>query len=289
MIQALAGILAGTGAYFIAADLLRIPFLRTSKAASNLSKRQKKKTSSLELWLQSLSLWIAGKIRLNEYKRIQLQSDLQTAGVNIPPEQHAANALVKGAICGVFAIPALILFPLIAPVFLLLGVAMFFKEYNNIQERIKKKRAAIEFELPRLVFFIEKALTHNRDVLTLLDDYRDKAGPELREELSITVADMRSGNYEAALTRLESRVGSSMLSDVVRGLLSVLRGDETAVYWASLSVKFADIQRQILKQQAVKIPGKVRRLSMILLFCFILVYMVVFVVQIMTSLGAMFG
>lgn len=289
MIQALAGILAGTGAYFIAADLLRIPFLRTSKAASNLSKRQKKKTSSLELWLQSLSLWIAGKIRLNEYKRIQLQSDLQTAGVNIPPEQHAANALVKGAICGVFAIPALILFPLIAPVFLLLGVAMFFKEYNNIQERIKKKRAAIEFELPRLVFFIEKALTHNRDVLTLLDDYRDKVGPELREELSITVADMRSGNYEAALTRLESRVGSSMLSDVVRGLLSVLRGDETAVYWASLSVKFADIQRQILKQQAVKIPGKVRRLSMILLFCFILVYMVVFVVQIMTSLGAMFG
>ena len=125
--------------------------------------------------------------------------------------------------------------------------------------------------------------------MTLLDDYRDNAGPELREELSITVADMRSGNYEAALTRLEARVGSSMLSDVVRGLLSVLRGDETAMYWASLSVKFADIQRQLLKQKAVKIPGKVRRLSMILLFCFILVYLVVFVVQIVLSLGVMFG
>ena len=200
-----------------------------------------------------------------------------------------ANALVKGAVCGVFAIPAFVVFPLISPVFLLLGVAMYFKEYNSIQERIKKKRTAIEFELPRLVFHIEKTITHNRDVLTLLDDYRDNAGPELQEELSITVADMRSGNYEAALTRLESRVGSSMLSDVVRGLLSVLRGDETAMYWASLAVKFADIQRQLLKQQAVKIPGKVRRLSMILLFCFILVYMVVFVVQIMSSLGAMFG
>ena len=289
MIQALAGILAGTGSYFIAADLLRIPFLRTSKAASNLSKRQKKKTSSLELWLQSLSQWIAGKLRLNEYKKLQLQSDLQTAGVNIPPEQHVANALVKGAVCGVFAIPAFIIFPLLSPVFLLLGIAMFFKEYNSIQERIKKKRTAIEFELPRLVFFIEKTLTHNRDVLAMLDDYRNNAGPELQEELSITVADMRSGNYEAALTRLESRVGSSMLSDVVRGLLSVLRGDETAMYWASLAVKFADIQRQLLKQQAVKIPGKVRRLSMILLFCFILVYMVVFVVQIAVSLGAMFG
>lgn len=289
MFQAIAGILAGTGAYCIAADLLRIPFLRTSKAASNLSKRQKNKTSSLELWLQSLSQWIAGKIRLNEYKKLQLQSDLQTAGVNIPPEQYVANAIVKAGICGIFAVPAFIIFPLLSPVFVLLAAAMYFKEYNSIQERIKAKRTAIEFELPRLVFSIEKALTHNRDVLTLLDDYRDNAGPELREELSITVADMRSGNYEAALTRLEARVGSSMLSDVVRGLLSVLRGDETAMYWASLSVKFTDIQRQLLKQKAVKIPGKVRRLSMILLFCFILVYLVVFVVQIVMSLGVMFG
>jgi cell division septal protein FtsQ len=60
------------------------------------------------------------------------------------------------------------------------------------------------------------------------------------------------------------------------------------MYWASLSLKFADVQRQLLKQQAVKVPGKVKRLSMFLLFCFILVYMVVIVGQIMSSLGAMF-
>lgn len=279
----------GTGTYLIVADLFRIPFLRTSRAVLNLSKRQKKKTSSLELWLQSLSFWIASRIRLNEYKKIQLQSDLQTAGMSISPEQHVANALVKAALCGIFALPALLIFPLAAPVFLLLGVTLYFKEYNGIQERIKKKRADIEFELPRLVFSIEKTLTHNRDILSILDNYRDNASPGLRDELSITVADMRSGNYEAALTRLEARVGSSMLSDVVRGLISVLRGDETSMYWANLAVKFADIQRQLLKQQAVKVPSKVRRLSMMLLFCFILVYMVVIVVQIMTSLGAMFG
>jgi len=38
---------------------------------------------------------------------------------------------------------------------------------------------------------------------------------------------MRSGSYEAALTRLEARVGSSMLSDVVRCLIGVLHGDNT--------------------------------------------------------------
>ena len=289
MLQALNGILVGIGLYLIAADLLKIPFIKTSKAIVNLSKRQKKKTSSLELWLQNLSSWIAGKIHINKYKKLQLQSDLKTAGINLSPEQYTANALLKAGICGIFAVPALVIFPLLSPVFILIAIGLYFKESKGIQDKIRKKRTAIEYELPRLVFSIDKTLTHNRDILSILDSYRKNAGPELKDELNITVADMRSGNYESALTRLEARVGSSMLSDVVRGLISVLRGDNTEIYWASLSIKFADVQRQILKQQAVKVPSKVKRLSMVLLFCFILVYMVVIVVQIMLSLNAMFG
>lgn len=288
MLQALNGILVGIGLYLIAADLLKIPFIKTSKAIVNLSKRQKKKTSSLELWLQNLSSWIAGKIHINKYKKLQLQSDLKTAEINLSPEQYTANALLRAGICGIFAVPALVIFPLLSPVFILIAIGLYFKESKGIQDKIRKKRTAIEYELPRLVFSIDKTLTHNRDILSILDSYRKNAGPELKDELNITVADMRSGNYESALTRLEARVGSSMLSDVVRGLISVLRGDNTEIYWASLSVKFADVQRQILKQQAVKVPSKVKRLSMVLLFCFILVYMVVIVVQIMLSLNAMF-
>ena len=128
-----------------------------------------------------------------------------------------------------------------------------------------------------------------RDVLAMLDGYRESAGPELRKELSITVADMRSGNYEAALTRLEARVGSTLLSDVTRGLIGILRGDDTSLYWSALSLKLADIQRQQLKQKAQKVPGKVKRLSMCLLGCFVMTYMSVIVWQIFTSLGVLFG
>lgn len=289
MLKAFIGILVGIGLYLIAADLLKIPFIKTSKAVVNLSKRQKKKTSSLELWLQNLSSWMAGKIHINKYKKLQLQSDLKTAGISLSPEQYKANALLKAGICSIFAVPAFVIFPLLSPVFILLAIGLYFKESKGIQDKIRRKRTDIEYELPRLVFSIDKTLTHNRDILSILDSYRKNAGPELKDELNITVADMRSGNYESALTRLEARVGSSMLSDVVRGLISVLRGDNTAMYWASLSVKFADVQRQILKQQAVKVPSKIKRLSMVLLFCFILVYMVVIVVQIMLSLNAMFA
>jgi hypothetical protein len=290
------------GIFLILADLFRIPYFKTSKAFQNLIKRQRKKTSTIELWLQDLAQFIGKLLKLNEYTsnkfdaRIQLISDLQTAGMEISPELHIAGAIIKAGICGLLAIPAFFIFPLITPVIIALAFAMYFKEAKGIQSRIKKRREAIEYELPRFVFFIAKTLVHSRDVLSLLDNYRSNLGLDLKTagavfkyELNITVADMRSGNYESALTRLESRVGSSMLSDVVRGLISILRGDNTAVYWQALSIKFSDIQRQLLKQQAQKVPGRVKRLSMILLFCFMAVYIVVIITEIMTSLGAMFG
>ena len=80
-----------------------------------------------------------------------------------------------------------------------------------------------------------------------------------------------------------------MLSDVTRGLIGVLRGDDTEIYWSSLGVKFSDYQRQLLKQEAQKVPRKVKRLSMCLLFCFMLVYIVVIGMEIVTSMGVLFG
>jgi len=41
---------------------------------------------------------------------------------------------------------------------------------------------------------------------------------------------MRTGNFEGALTRFEARVSSAMLSDVVRGLIGVLRGDDGVAF-----------------------------------------------------------
>ena len=123
----------------------------------------------------------------------------------------------------------------------------------------------------------------------MLESYAKNAGRYMKHELDITVADMKSGNYEAAITRLESRVGSAMMSDVCRGLIGILRGDDTEMYWASLSLKFNDIQRQQLRLQAQKVPRKVKRLSMCLLICFMLVYVVVILSQIMDSIGVLFG
>lgn len=286
--QYIIALLFGAGLFFIVCDLLRVPYMKASKTVKNLSKRQNAKTSSVEVWTQDLAAALSKLIRLNEYKRLQLAADLQTAGMEITPELHIAKALVKAVPIGLLALPMLYVFPLLAPLIVAMAVAYYFKQVKSVQERIKKKRDAINFELPRLVYTIDKTLVHSRDVLSILEGYREIAAPELANELSVTVADMRSGNYESALTRLAARVGSSMLSEVTRGLLSVLRGDETRLYWASLSINFADIQRQLLKQQAQKVPGKVKKLSMCLLICFLMTYLVVIIVEVMTKLNVIF-
>lgn len=289
MLQAIIGAIFGVGLFLVFADFLRIPFFRTSKAINNVAKWQEKKTGTLDIWLGDLALWLSKRLRLNEFKRMQLEIDLRSAGVNMSPEMHIANSLVKSMLIGILAVPVFFIFPLLTPLVIALAVLMYFKASKGVADKIKEKRRRIEYELPRFVPHIEKTLKHNRDVLYILDSYQKNAGPELKQEIGITLADMRSGNYEAALTRFESRVGSSMLSDVTRGLIGVLRGDETAAYWTGLGVKFSDYQRQFLKQQAQKVPGKVKRLSMCLLFCFMLIYIVVIGMEIVTSVGVMFS
>ena len=286
--QVMIGMTFAVGVYFLLANRFQLPYYKTSKAIVSLSKRQKEKTSGLDVWLKGISSWIAKHLKLNDFKREQLLADLQTAQMNISPEEYKANAIVKALLVGVFAIPTLFLFPLLSPVILFLAVFLYIRENKAVARRIRAKRDRIEFELPRLVFTIEKTLKHNRDVLYMLESYAENAGPEMKNELKITAADMRSGNYEAAITRLETRVGSSMMSDVCRGLIGILRGDDTAVYWSSLAIKFNDVQRQQLRLEAQKVPKKVKRLSMCLLICFMLIYVVVIMEQIVTSMGILF-
>lgn len=289
VIQIIVAVVCAIGLALILSDVFKVPSYKVSKATHNLGKRQNKKVNPLELWLKELSNWLASKLKLNEYKRIQLEADLKTADMDMTPEMYVADNIVKSLFIGVFAIPVFFFSKILSIVIIGIALLLYYNSSKKVRNKIKEKRRKIELELPRLVSTIEKTLVHSRDVLTMLDIYKENAGPELKRELEITVADMRSGNYEVALTRLESRVGSAMLSDVTRGLISVIRGDETTVYWSTLVLKFSDYQRQNLKAEAQKAPKKVRKLSMVLLVCFMLIYVAVIGQVLISSLGGLMG
>ena len=154
-------------------------------------------------------------------------------------------------------IPCVFLLPLLAPLVVVLAVLVYLKESQKADEKRKAKREEIERELPRLAATIEQELKAGRNVIGMLERYQKNAGPALKGELDILLADMRSSNYEAALTRFEARLNSPMLSDVVRGLIGVLRGDDSAVYFQMLSHDFKQLEMCIRDRPgaAFLLPG----------------------------------
>lgn len=285
---AISAVLLAVGLYLFLADRMHFPTLKTSKAIRNMAK-QTTNASAIEVWMAGAAEYISKYIPVSEFRKIKLERDLKAANVSLTPERFTANAIVKALPILLLAIPAYFIFPVFSVLVILLAVAIFIREMTSLQEKIRIRREEIEYDLPHFVSTVEKTLKYNRDVLAILETYEENAAPAMRDELRITIADMKTGNYESALTRFESRVNSSMLSDTVRGLISVIRGDDTDFYWAALSVKFSDLQRQMLKEKAVKIPGKINKLSMVLLFCFIVLYFVVLGLSMVDEMGLVMG
>jgi len=173
-------------------------------------------------------------------------------------------------------------------VVLILAILTYFKATQSADEKLKAKREEIEQELPRFVATVTQELKASRDVLGIADHYKQNAGEVFAAELDILTADMRSGSYEAALTRFEARINSPLLSDIVRGLIGVLRGDDGAMYFQMLSHDMKQLELQRLKAKAMKIPPKIRVFSFMLLMCFLFTYLAIIVFEIINSLGGMF-
>lgn len=288
MMVGFCAVFAATGIGFLLAERLKLPSRAASRAMHSMGRNRKDKPNPLTLLMRELSGRLAGKLRLNDYRRAQLEADLRTGDMTQTPEQFAAENIVRAGTVAVLAIPVAFVSKFLAVLLLVAAVLFYRLGSMTLRKKIGARRARIELELPRFVANIEKTLPHSRDVLAMLESYRTGAGEEFGRELDITVADMRSGNDEAALTRLEARVGSSALSDVVRGLIGILHGEDNGVYWANLSLKFSETGRQNLREQAGKVPKRVRRLSLVLLGCFFLIYIVVIGEVLLNSLGGLF-
>jgi Flp pilus assembly protein TadB len=276
------------GAFLILTDLFKLPRFKTSKAVLSLSKRHKRKAQNLDIIILELSKNISRFIRLDDYKKRKLMATLKSANIHMSPEAYIANAWVKAGFILLGVIPALLIFPIVAPIVMFIAIATYFKEIRRADEMLKKSREEIERELPRFASTLTQELKASRDVLSILESYKKHSGNGLRKELDITIGDMKSGSYEAALTRLEARVGSSSLSEIIRGLIGVLRGDNGVVYFQMLSHDLKQKEYQRLKAIASKRPAKIRKYSFMLLTCFIMMYLIVMGMEIIKTMNQMF-
>ncbi len=282
------GVLFALGSYLVVAGLLRLPTFASTRAVIQAGRTDRKRTKNMDAVILELSVRLGRFLRLDRYKRRRMEATLKSAGIALTPETFAARAIVKAGIAAVGILPCLFVFPILAPVLAFLSISIYFRESGAADAALRQKREAIDHELPRFVSTVSQSLKASRDVLTILEKYRQSAGREMKSELDITIADMQSGNLETALTRWESRLGSSMLSDITRGLVGVLRGDSNVTYFELLAHDFKLLEIQRLKLIAMKRPGKIRKYSFYILACFMLMYLGILFIEIMNAFHGLF-
>lgn len=282
-------ILTSLGIYLILADRFKLASLKKSKQIVAVNKRQKKKSAkSLEVILFEQASRLSKYIHLDDYKRDRLEIILKSAQIKMSPEAYMADVYIKTGIVLLFAIPSFFITPFLSIVFLITAVVIYFITYNRASEILKKKKNNIEIELPRFAMTIEQELRVSRDVFRILENYQKNSLSKLGDELEIVIADMRSGSYEEALRRFESRIGSSSLSEIIRGLLGVLNGNDETVYFRMLANDLKELEFQRLRGIAMKRPQKIKKYSAAMLSCLMLIYGVVIMYEIINGLSGMF-
>lgn len=286
----LAIVLFGISVYHLSCAIVDVPTSKTSRMMM-LSRKQQgiKNEKLLDVYITKVASLIAPYLRLDKLKRNKLIRAITIAGMEVSPEVYTARAWVTAVVVGLCSIPMTFIMPLFVPILVGLAVALWFSTYYAAFDYVKKRRKLIEAEIPRFALTIGQNLENDRDVLKILTSYRRVAGKDFGAELDQTIADMKTGNYENALLHFETRIGSPMLSDVIRGLIGVLRGDDQRMYFKMICFDMRQIEQNNLKKEAAKRPKKIQRYSMMMLICIMIIYLVVLCTEVLSSLGAFFG
>ena len=279
----------GFGCYHLSCAFVDVPTAQTSRMMMLAKKQTGTSNEKLfDVYLTKIAAKLSPLLKLDPIKRSRLALTLDIAGIPLTPECYTMKAFLTAAATGLLGVPFFMIMPLMGLLIMGLAVMVWFSTYYKAFDLVKKRRRLIEAELPRFAVSIQQGLATDRDVLKLLTSYRRIAGPHLGQELDTTIADMRTGNYENALLHFQNRVGSTMLSDIVRGLIGTLRGDDQQMYFKMLVFDMRQIEQNNLKKEAGKRPKQMQKYSMMMLFCILLIYVVVLSVEVVGSLGAFF-
>lgn len=283
-INILGAILISAGIFQVLKGILKIPDREDVKRI-RVAFGSKENERLLE-WAIKLGKYLP----LSEAQKKRMEVKLKMVRIELSPQTFLARAIIKGMIpltiaLVLFLLPSHFLTGLVMGLMIILSIGLFLKDFEDINEKAKMRKKEIEWELPRFLDSILQELHYHRDIIKMIENYKDSAGESFKKELEVTIADMKSGNMENALIKLDARLGIPQLSSITRGLLSVIQGEEVIIYFQMLQHDLRIMQQQKLEKIALKRPDKILKYSGLIVLCFLLIYGVVFGVIIMRSIS----
>ena len=240
--------------------------------------RAPKKLTQSQVLQNQIAEWIAPRLDLDPIKRSRTELLLRNLNHSETPELFQARALSRSLFATVAGMPVIVLsLPLGLIVMLFIGISYYRKQFSSLERELEEKRAIIERELPQFASTICQSLGTTRDVVAILTSYRRVCGPTLAGEIDKTLNDIMTGNAERAIRALESRIASPKLSQLTRGLLAVMRGDDQRQYFDVLAEEFRRSQDEAVERELLQRPQK--------LYPYMGVLFVFFALMIGASLG----
>ena len=281
--------LVGVACYNFICAGVDVPTGQTSKMMMLAGRRSGTRKENLsDVYIAKVADAFAKYINMDALKRSQLQNALDIAHVEMTPEQYIASAIAWALLIILLTIPMWFISPLFLLFSVALGCLIGFMRYQEVLDFVKKRRKMIEREIPRFTSAVAQNLEIDRDILRMFIAYRRVADKEFGAELDQTIADMKTGNYENALLKMEKRINSPLMSDVIRGLIGVLRGDDQRVYFKMLTFDMRQLEQNNLKKEAMKRPRAMQKYCMFMMFCILLIYGVVLVTEVIANVGILF-
>ncbi len=281
--------LVGVACYNFICAGADVPTRQTSKMMILAGRRSGTRKENLsDVYIAKVADMFAKYINMDALKRSQLQNALDIAHVEMTPERYIATAIARALLIILLTIPMWFISPLFLLFSVALGCLIGFMRYQEVLDFVKKRRKRIEREIPRFTSAVAQNLEIDRDILRMFIAYRRVADKEFGAELDQTIADMKTGNYENALLKLEKRINSPLMSDVIRGLIGVLRGDDQRVYFKMLTFDMRQLEQNNLKKEAMKRPQAMQKYCMFMMFCILLIYCVVLVTEVVANVGILF-
>lgn len=281
-------LLFGYGLFQLAGGIFDVPTHREIKTLMAVGKKKKEKVNFIDAFVFKVSHQCIPYVRINPYKHKKMTNALKSLGSMDTPEMVYARAFVESLIYAGVGLILAFIHPIFACVLVFYAIQRFANQIGKIDQLMRKRRDLIEWELPRFVNTVQQEIKQRQDVLAILVDYRKYSDGELGKELEVTIADMKTSDYENAISRLDARVGSSLLSDVTRGLISVLRGDDSVVYFERLGIQFRSFEKNRLRMEMIKRLEKIKKYPVFLLLTFLLMVVYAIGYDIMTTLPKIF-
>ncbi len=309
LILFLTSVLMAYGLYQVMAEFISMPSKAARKAVLSMKKTRYSISEALTI---PAANYLSKKIHLNSERRSMLEKKLYSADIQYSPEFFTAKSICEGVLVSLFSVPIYLLLPLFGLIFKLLGfneamlavlniiipivsmfcvvlgIMVYVKRIQELDQIIHKKSEKIDGDLVLFASTIKQQLAVSRDVMKILQSYRKVCSIEFTHELDKTIADMKTGNYETALRHLESRVPSVGLSEIIRGLLAVMRGDDQRDYFEMLTHDLIVKSKEELKRIALKRPEKLKPATILLMCSFMAMYLYVIIYQIVEQMSSMF-